>query len=91
MIKDIKFYTKVKHIEIHYFYIRNDIVYKKRLYIEHISSKDQVANILTKQLPAEGHWRYAQAMGLNKPLEKGELAIEDDFDDFEDDLDIYDE
>ena len=66
-------------------------MYKKRLYIEHISSKDQVANILTKQLPAEGHWRYAQAMGLNKPLEKGELAIEDDFDDFEDDLDIYDE
>jgi hypothetical protein len=49
---------------------------------------------LTKQLPAEGHWRYAQAIGLNKPLEKEEkveLAIEDDFDVFEDDSDIYDE
>jgi hypothetical protein len=30
-------------------------------------------------------------MGLNKPLEKVELAIEDDFDDLEDDSDIYDE
>ena len=31
-------------------------------------------------------------MGLNKPLEKEEkieLAIEDDFNDFEDDLNIY--
>ena len=26
LIKDIKFYNKAKHIEIHYFFIRNDIV-----------------------------------------------------------------
>jgi hypothetical protein len=95
LIKDIKCYTRAKHIEIRYFYIRNDIVHRKRLYVEHIPSKDQVADILIKQLPYEGHWRHAQAIGLNKPLEKEEkveLAIEDDFDDvFEDDSDIYNE
>jgi hypothetical protein len=94
-MKDIKFHTRAKHIEIRYFYIRNDIVYRKRLYIEHIPSKDQVADILIKQLLYEGHWRHTQAIGLNKPLKKDEkvdLAIEDDFnDDFEDDSDIYDE
>jgi hypothetical protein len=70
-------------------------VYKKRLYIEHIPSKDQVANILIKQLPYKGHWRHTQAIRLNKPLEKEEkveLAIKDDFNDvFKDDSDIYDE
>ena len=87
LIKDIKFYARAKHIEIRYFYIRNDIVRRNRLQIEHIPLKDQVADILTKQLPAEKHWRYAQSMGLNKPPNKAKLIIEDDF---KDDLDIYD-
>ena len=50
--------------------------------------------MLTKQLPAEKHWRHAQSMGLNKPLDKAKLMIKDDLlkikDDFKDDLDIYD-
>ena len=96
LMKDTKFHARAKHIEIRYFYIRNDMVQRNRLQIQLIPSKEQVADILTKQLPYEGHWRHAQAMGLNKPLEKGELAIDDDFDDIEDDLfeddsDIYDE
>jgi hypothetical protein len=99
LMKDTKFHARAKHIEIRYFYIRNDMVQRNRLQIQLIPSKEQVADILTKQLPYEGHWRHAQAMGLNKPLEKEEkveLAIQDDFDDIEDDLfeddsDIYDE
>jgi hypothetical protein len=31
LIKDIKFYTKAKHIKIRYFYIRNNIVQRNRL------------------------------------------------------------
>jgi hypothetical protein len=87
LIKDTKFHAKAKHIEIRYFYIRNDMVRRNRLRIEHIPSKDQVADILTKQLPAKKHWRHAQSMGLNKPPDKAKLTIEDDF---KDDLDIYD-
>ena len=30
LIKDTKFYTRAKHIEIRYFYIRNDIVQKNK-------------------------------------------------------------
>jgi hypothetical protein len=55
LIKDIKFYTRAKHIEICYFYIRNDMVRRNRLQIKQIPLKDQVADILTKQLPAEKH------------------------------------
>ena len=44
-------------------------------------------DMLTKQLPAEKHWRYAQSMGLNKPPDKAKLTIKDDF---KDDSDIYD-
>jgi hypothetical protein len=87
LIKDTKFYARAKHIEIRYFYIRNDMVRRNRLRIEQIPSKDQVADMLTKQLPAEKHWRHAQSMGLNKPPDKAKLTIEDDF---KDDLDIYD-
>ena len=31
LIKDTKFYNKVKHIEIRYFFIRNDMVQRDRL------------------------------------------------------------
>jgi hypothetical protein len=55
LMKDTKFHARAKHIEICYFYIRNDIVRRNRLRIEQIPSKDQVADILTKQLPAKKH------------------------------------
>jgi hypothetical protein len=55
LIKDTKFYTRAKHIEIRYFYIRNNIVQRNRLRIEQIPLKDQVADILTKQLPTKKH------------------------------------
>jgi hypothetical protein len=87
LIKDTKFYARAKHIKIRYFYIRNDMVRRNRLRIEHIPSKDQVADMLTKQLPAEKHWHHAQSIGLNKPPDKAKLIIEDDF---KDDSDIYD-
>jgi hypothetical protein len=90
LMKDTKFYARAKHIEIRYFYIRNDMVRRNRLRIEHIPLKDQVADMLTKQLPAEKHWRHAQSMGLNKPPDKAKLTIEAIKDDFKDDSDIYD-
>ena len=87
LIKDTKFHIRAKHIEIRYFYIWNNIVRRNRLQIEHIPLKDQVADMLTKQLPAKKHWCHAQSMGLNKPPNKAKLMIKDDF---KDDSDIYD-
>ena len=69
------------------------MVRRNRLQIEQIPSKDQVADILTKQLPVKKHWRYAQAIRLNKPPDKAKLIIKDDLlkikDDFKDNSDIY--
>jgi hypothetical protein len=90
LIKDTKFHTRAKHIKIRYFYIRNDIVQRNRLQIKHIPSKDQVADILTKQLPAKKHWRHTQSIGLNKPPNKAKLTIKAIKDDFKDNSDIYD-
>jgi hypothetical protein len=40
LMKDMKFYARAKHIEICYFYIRNNIVQRNRLRIKHIPLKD---------------------------------------------------
>ncbi|KAI1002518.1 hypothetical protein K3495_g5687 [Podosphaera aphanis] len=48
-----KFHQKAKHIEIHYFYVRNDMVAMDRLKINKIAGTENPADILTKQLPYE--------------------------------------
>ena len=64
-IKNSKFYNKSKHIRIHYMFVQTDIVKQSRLKVEHILGKDQIADILTKQLPGEVFRKHARAMGLN--------------------------
>ena len=43
-----KHYSKSKHIDIRYFFIRNDIVGRGRLKVVHIPRDNQLADILTK-------------------------------------------
>jgi hypothetical protein len=64
-IKDSKFYNKSKHIGIRYMYIHTDMVEQGRLKVEHIPGKDQIADILTKQLPGEAFRKHARTMGLD--------------------------
>jgi len=68
LIKDTKFHNKAKHIEIRYFFIRNDMVQRDRLRVQAIESKEQVADALTKQLPIDSHWKFARIMGINNPI-----------------------
>jgi hypothetical protein len=65
LIKDTKHYNKAKHIKIRYLYIRNDIMQRNKLQIEHIPSTKQLANILTKQLPIDGYRKHYILMGLD--------------------------
>ena len=65
LIKDTKHYNKAKHIKIKYLYIRNDIVQRNKLQIEHIPSIKQLADILTKQLPIDGYYKHYISIGLN--------------------------
>ena len=64
-IKDSKFDNKSKHIRIHYMFVQTDMVEQGRLKIEYIPRKDQMANILTKQLTREAFRKHVRVMGLN--------------------------
>jgi hypothetical protein len=64
LIRDPKYHTRAKHIDIRYAFIRNDIVAKERLYIEHILGANQPADILTKQLPVDATSRHLKTLGM---------------------------
>ncbi|KAF5366359.1 hypothetical protein D9757_011478 [Collybiopsis confluens] len=53
-----------KHIDTKYLFTR-DIVKKKKVAIFHVSSSQNVANIMTKSLPKDKHRRIVSALGLD--------------------------
>ena len=65
LIKDTKFHNKAKHIEIRYMFIRKDIVERKRMKVTYIVGKEQMADILTKQLPLDQYRIHCKSMGLD--------------------------
>ena len=71
--KDSRFHNKAKHIEIKYMFARNDMISRNRLRVERIAGTDQIADVLTKQLPAESFTKHTKAMGLSKPQERGHI------------------
>lgn len=62
--QDAKFTNKSKHIEVRFFYIRNDMVARGRLRVEHIPGTEQVADILTKQVAVPAYKKHKITMGL---------------------------
>jgi len=64
-MKDAKFHNRSKHIEIRYMFVRNDLVLQNRLKVVHIVGKNQMADILTKQLPAIEFRKHCRSMGLD--------------------------
>jgi hypothetical protein len=63
-IRDPTYHARAKHIDIRYAFIRNDMVNKDRLYIEHIPGVNQPADILTKQLPVAATRRHLETLGM---------------------------
>jgi hypothetical protein len=64
LLHDTKFHKKAKHIEIRYLFIREELVQKRKLVIQHIEGAKQPADILTKQLPAEAYERHKKVLGI---------------------------
>lgn len=60
-----KYHGKAKHIELRYFYVRNDLIAQDRLRIQHIPGKEQPADALTKQLSAQLMEKHSKTMGLD--------------------------
>ena len=64
-MKDSKFHNKSKHIRIHYIFVRTNMVKQHRLKMVYILGKDQIADILTKQLLREAFRKYTRVIRLN--------------------------
>jgi hypothetical protein len=59
-----KHHNRAKHIDIRYFFIRNDMVKRGRLKVQHIPRAEQIADALTKQLELDEFKRFRHEMGL---------------------------
>ena len=63
--KDLKYHGKTKHIEIKYHYIR-DMVAKKEVFVEHISTKNMLADPLTKPITRDPFHGHIKGLGLRR-------------------------
>lgn len=61
-----KHHERTKHIDIRYHYIR-EAVQDNLILLEHISTYDNIADLLTKPLSRDAHQRHAFNPGL-RPL-----------------------
>jgi hypothetical protein len=66
--RDPQFRARSKHIARKFHFVRDDIVGKGQAVVRFVRTDDQVADIFTKALSHEKHWRFTRAMGL-VPLE----------------------
>ena len=68
LCKDPQFRARTKHIQRKYHHIRDDLVAKGEAAVRYVSTRDMVADILTKALTHEQHWKFVKAMGLQLHL-----------------------
>ena len=62
--KDPQFRARTKHIQRKYHFVRDDLIAKGEAIVRYVPTDDMVADIFTKALPHEKHWKFAAAMGL---------------------------
>jgi hypothetical protein len=63
MADDQTFHSRAKHIDVRYHHIR-DGVEKKKIILPRVSSYDNVADSLTKALPASDFLHHRASLGL---------------------------
>jgi Reverse transcriptase (RNA-dependent DNA polymerase)./Integrase core domain. len=57
------FHARTKHIDVRHHFVR-EAVQKKKLRLEHVSTDDMIADMLTKALPKTKHMRCLDMLGL---------------------------
>ena len=62
--RDPQFRARIKHIQQKYHFVQDDLVGKGEAVICYVPTTDMTADILTKALTREQHWKFLQAMGL---------------------------
>lgn len=64
-----RFHERIKHIDIHYHFVR-EAHDKGLIQLAYLPTADMTANIMTKPLPRETHWKHVKALGLVEKEEK---------------------
>jgi hypothetical protein len=59
-----RIYKSAKHIKVDAFFVKNDMVEAERLEVQHIPGEDEIADMLTKQLPFAQFNRFCYEFGL---------------------------
>ena len=62
--KDPQFRARTKHIQCKYHFVRDDLIAKGEAIVRYVPTDDMVADIFTKALPHDKHWKFVTAMGL---------------------------
>ena len=62
--KDPQFRARTKHIQRKYHHVRDDLVAKGEAAVWYVQTSDMVADIMTKGLGHDQHWKFVKAMGL---------------------------
>jgi hypothetical protein len=58
-------HARTKHIDIRYHFVRH-AVYNGLVVVKHVPTAEMTADILTKSLPRDSHWRHLKGMGLRE-------------------------
>jgi hypothetical protein len=66
--RDPQFRARTKHIQRKYHFVRDDLVGKEEAIFCYVPTRDMVADILTKPLARDQHWKFVKAMGLQLHL-----------------------
>ena len=61
---DPQFQARTKHIQQKYHFVQDDLVGKGEAIVRYVPTRDMVADILTKPLMRDLHWKFVKAMGL---------------------------
>jgi transposase InsO family protein len=73
LAKDPKFHERTKHISVRYHFVR-DACEREIIRLSYLPTSDMVADILTKALPREVHWKHMHGLGL---LQWDAVAVEE--------------
>jgi len=61
--KNPKFHERTKHISVRFHFIR-DTCERNAIKTTYLSTSDMLADIMTKNLPRETHWKHTYRLGL---------------------------